>query len=161
MKKVLKKSKYILKMPLRGKGNLGDIINVKPGYGRYLEKYDRADRVTDDVIKDLEAKKIEWQQKEKMNMVAADLLFEELKKFSCVEIFRKIAQEDHLYSSINKSEVVDFFKAKNILIEKHNVVMSNNIKKLGEYSIIINVYGDKDYEITLKILKENDDLIHN
>ena len=65
MKKVLKKTEYVLKSPLKNKGNIGEVIKVAPGFGRYLERYNTALRATKAIKEQIDISKIEWMKESK------------------------------------------------------------------------------------------------
>lgn len=157
MRKIVKTSKYILTMPLRGSGDIGDIISVKPGYGRYLERYGKATRVTQEILDELDQKKLQWKKEQSKKAELGEKLFGLLQKIERVILKKKTTQDVYLYSSIKKEEVITVLQEqnKNILVDKSQIIMNSNIKKIGEYPVIVNVYGTKDYEFMLEVIDEN------
>jgi len=149
-KKVLKKTQYSLMRPLRGKGNIGDLVFIKPGYGRYLEKLGVALRVNAELLANLDNKKSEWLKNEQENALIAKDLLKKISNIESVQLTRRVSQGTKLYAAVKKEDIVSFFLEKNVKITKENVKIDNVIKTLGEHDIIINVYGNE--EISMKII---------
>lgn len=153
-KKVLKRVQYSLMKPLRGKGGIGDFVFVKPGYGRYLEKYNKAARVTKELELELESKKSEWIKNEEKHIAFAKDLLAKIAQIELITLIKKVSQGTKLYAAVKKEDIIDFFIAKNISLEKEHLKIDNVIKTLGEHSIIINVYGNEEIEMKVNILQE-------
>lgn len=149
-KKVLKKTQYSLMRPLRGKGNIGDLVFIKPGYGRYLEKLGFAIRVNAELLANLDIKKNEWLKNEQQNALVAKDLLKKIANIESIQLTRRVSQGVKLYAAVKKEDIVAFFLERNIKIEKENVKIDNIIKTLGEHFIIINVYGNE--EISMKVV---------
>lgn len=154
MKKSLKKIECVLTKPIRGKGTIGDIVSIRRGYARYLERFDKAIRLTPDVLKNIEIKKADWQKKEEGNLAEAQLKLSKLKKIDKITFYKRVSHADTLYSAIKQDEIIEYFSKKNIKLNKENVKIDRVIKSLGEHKIIINVYGDLEHSLTVEICKE-------
>lgn len=149
MKKVFKKREYVLKNPIKGKGNVGEIVKVAPGYGRYLERFAIAVRATKEIKENLEQSKLEWISASKSKEVQAEKLIAEIKAIDHILLNKKVAQNIKLYQAITREDVVEALKKNNIEIMPNYVFINNIIKTIGEHQVVINVYGN--YETVLKV----------
>jgi len=154
-KKVIKKVNYILAMPLGG-SKIGDIVSVKMGYGRYLERTNKAIRASEANIGNIETYKASWLVKEKENEKAAKILFDKLKGIEGNLIIKKrIAQGEKLYESVRFEDVLNCLKSKGIVLKKENIKMRNIIKTLGVHEITIHLYADYSMNRNVEIVPED------
>lgn len=149
-----KKIRCVLTKPLRGKGGIGDIINVKRGYARYLERFDKATRATNDVLECIEKNKALWKQEEESSVKAAEIKLNQLKKFSKITLYKRVSHAETLYSAVKYDDIIEFFAAHNIKLTKENIKIDRIIKTLGEHTVIIGVYGDLEHNLTVEVCKE-------
>lgn len=150
----VKKISCVLTKAIRGKGNIGDLVSVKRGYARYLERFNKAIRATADVLKNIDERKKEWVDIESANMKNAEVVLSKLSKFKKITLVKRVSHADTLYSSVRAEDIIEFFKTQNIHLTKENLKIDHVIKTLGEHSVLINVYGNLDHELTVEVVKE-------
>ena len=96
--------------------------------------------------------KDEYKKNEVIKLNDAKLLLENLEKIKIV--FNKEADEnDQLYGSISKKEVIDFLNSKNIKLKSDDILIKNQIKSLGHHTIEINPYENLSKEISITVNK--------
>lgn len=116
-------------------GRQGDVVEVKPGYARnYLLPQKKA------VIADSNALRRQVRlQEERAKKAAEDkkeaLLVVEMMKEKSYLLKRKVDEEGHMYGSVSIVDIVELLAGDNIIVEKHNVVLSRPIKMLGTHTI--------------------------
>jgi len=129
--------RIILLKEVKRLGKKGDIVEVKDGYARnYLIPYGFAWRANKESLKRFEElKKREEKLLEKKRKLALKLK-ERLEKVSLT--LQVEAKEDEvLYGSVGKVQIMEALKEEGIEIEKDNIKLEEPIKKLGVYKIEI------------------------
>ena len=135
-------------------GNIGDKVEVKPGYGRnYLLKTGKALRYSKENLEYVSQKKDELNKKnvelkKKLKEVAQSI---NNKLF----IFHKESKENgELYGSIKPKEITTSIFAKmKIEIKPSQIVLKEELNKIGEYKIDIDFHSDVSAQISIKIDK--------
>ncbi|OQX82172.1 MAG: 50S ribosomal protein L9 [Candidatus Omnitrophica bacterium 4484_70.1] len=129
--------RVILLKEVKRLGKKGDIVEVKDGYARnYLIPYGFAWRANKESLKRFgELKKREEKLLERKRKLALNLK-ERLEKVSLT--LQVEAKEDNvLYGSIGKVQIMEALREEGIEIEKDNIKLEEPIRKLGVYRIEI------------------------
>lgn len=137
-------------------GDLGDKVNVKPGYGRnYLVPGKKAVPATAENVKVFEERRAELEK------VAADKLAEaqargaKLAELENVVIKSNAGDEGKLFGSVNVAEVADALTAAGVEIEKSEVNMPEGpIRVIGEYDIDIQLHSDVTQSVKVVVEAE-------
>jgi large subunit ribosomal protein L9 len=146
--------KVILKENVKTLGNVGEIINVSPGYARNFlipQKMavlaDEANKsILDDQIKALQ-KKI---QEEKQ---AAEGLKKQVDGMK-LEVEKKVGGNGRLFGTVTSAELSSLFKAKNLDVEKRMITIENPIKQLGEFEIKAKLFKDVIASFFVKVVQD-------
>ncbi len=135
-------------------GNIGDKVKVKPGYGRnFLLKTGKALRFNKE-NQDLVSKK-----KDELNKKNNELKkkFKETAQLINKKsfVFNKECKENgELYGSIKPKEISSAIMNKMSLeIKPSQIVLKENLNKLGIYKIEINFHSEVSAQISIKIDK--------
>lgn len=143
----------ILLEKVQNLGDLGDRVNVKPGYGRnFLVPAGKAVPATPDNIKEFEARRAEL---EKAAMERLSTAEERLGALEGMEITLEAnaSEEGKLYGSIGPREIADAVSGKGPAIEKAEVIMGEGpIRYTGEHDVLIHLHAD--VETTIKVIVE-------
>ena len=154
MKSVTKRISYILKAPIRGKGIIGDVVNLAPGYGRFLENKHIAIRATKKEIEQIEENKKQWQEQQREQEIDAKKILEKLEKIGKIQIIKRVAQGDRLYETIKTQEILLEIEKLGLKLKKEYFKIDNIIKKLGVFEIIINPYGNLETKFIVEVVAE-------
>jgi len=133
--------KVILNQSYMNLGEVGDVLEVKPGYARnFLLPQGIAKRATLANLRVLQdqAKKLEAQKS--ADRSSAQGLLKQLEGVS-VKIQKKVSEDGRLYGSVTTKEVEAAFADKKIVIDRRQIVLGQAIKMTGEYSIMIKLFG--------------------
>ncbi len=136
-------------------GELGDKVNVKPGYGRnYLLPQKKAVPATKENVEIFEARKVELQALEQEKLAAAQKRAEELGALA-ITITAKAGEEGKLFGSIGVRDITDAVTARDIELEKSEVKLPEGpIRELGDYEIGIQLHPEVDTAIKLSVIAE-------
>ncbi|MAH74519.1 MAG: 50S ribosomal protein L9 [Candidatus Pelagibacter sp. TMED197] len=135
-------------------GNIGDKVNVKPGYGRnYLLKTGKALRLNKENLDYVSKKKDELNKK---NVELKNKLKETAQKINKKSfIFHKESKENgELYGSIKPKEISSaIFDNIKVEIKPSQIVLKEELNKIGSYKIDINFHSEVSAQIVIKIDK--------
>lgn len=141
--------KVILLEPLENLGDVGQVVNVKPGYARnYLLPRGLAVLATESNLKALEAK-IRAQAKRLAERKAeAERLKEILENLTLIIPVR--AGETKIYGSVTAKDIAEALSRQHgITIDPKRLVLERPIKELGEYALVYKPHPE--VPITLKV----------
>ena len=135
-------------------GNIGDKVTVRNGYGRnFLLKQGKALRFNKDNQELVHKKKDELNKK---NLELKNK-FKEVAKLinNKIFIFNKESKENgELYGSIKPKEITNLVKEKvNVEISPSQIILKENLNKIGLYKADINFHSEVRANITIKIDK--------
>ncbi len=162
----------ILKEDIKNLGEIGDVVSVKPGYGRnFLVPQGKAVFATADNLKNLEKQKEELRKKQEGEL---SILREKAQTFEGLKltIEANVTEEGTLYGSIGIIDIANAANEKGIELERSYINMPDGpIKTIGahdvellfhpEIQVIINVEvvgGEVAIKNTLDSEEEEDNI---
>lgn len=133
----------ILLEKVRGLGNLGDCVEVKPGYGRnFLIPQKKAVFATKENQAAFEARRSELEKNAAQALAKAK---ERAAKFAdlSLTIAAQSSDEGKLYGSVGANEIFEAIQEKGIEITKREIQLPNGpIYSIGEYTIELSLHSD-------------------
>ena len=140
----------ILLQKVTNLGNLGDKVNVKPGYGRnYLVPQGKAVPATASNLADFETRRAEYEAKAKSQLDGAEGRKAQLEG-AAVTVHANAATEGKLYGSVTPRDIAEALTKAGFPVEKSEVIMGEGpIRRTGEYDVLINLHAD--VEVTVKV----------
>ena len=145
----------ILLEKVQNLGDLGDRVNVKPGYGRnYLVPLGMAVPVTAANLAEFEARRTELEKVALTKLTSAKDRSEGLEGFE-ITLSANAGEEGKLYGSIGLREIADAVAAAGPKLEKSEVVMGEGpLRYTGEHEVILNLHADVETHIKVTINAE-------
>lgn len=135
-------------------GKQGEVVEVRPGYGRnYLVPRGMALVPSEHNIRLLEKYKIRVQQAREARIADLKALASQIEKVPAITIEVNANEEGHLYGSVGAPEVAKGLKARNLLVEADMVRMDGHIKELGLYEVKLNLGYDIETTVKVAVLK--------
>ena len=145
----------ILLEKIRNLGDVGQVVNVKDGYGRnFLIKFGKALRADKKNIDYVNRKRNEINKKNIEQKKIAKEIYEKIKKKSLV--FEKETKENgELYGNIKPKEISKYF-LDNLKQTVHpsQIDLKQEINKIGEFSLSINLHSDLVAELRVLVEKK-------
>jgi len=143
----------ILLQKVTNLGNLGDLVDVKPGYGRnFLVPQGKAVPATESNKAEFEAKRAEYEAKAQAIHAEADARKAKLDGAS-VTIPANASTEGKLYGSVGAREIADAFTAAGLPVSKSEVILGEGaFRNIGEYDVLVHLHAD--VETTVKVVVE-------
>ena len=140
---------------IRNLGDVGQVVNVKDGYGRnFLLKFGKALRADKKNIDYVNRKRTEINKKNVEQKKIAKEIYERIKKKTVV--FTKETKENgELYGSIKPKEISKYF-LDNLKQTVHpsQIDLKQEINKIGEFSLSINLHSDLIAELRVLVEKK-------
>jgi len=144
----------ILKTTIDNIGEEGDIVKVKPGYGRnYLIPQnlavmaDKSNRARLEIEREsIEARKLAQRND-------ADALSKKIAG-AMVTIAKRVGEENKLYGSVTNSEIAEKLAELGIEIDRRKIIIDEPIKTIGIFNIPIKIGYQMVADIKLEIVAQ-------
>ena len=142
----------ILKQDVDNLGRAGEIVKVKPGYGRnYLLPRGLALLATKANIAQLEhhRRAIAAQQaklKAEYEAKAAQV------RDAVVSIPRKVGNEDRMYGSVSSKDIAEALAAQNVEIDRKIIRLPDPIKAVGEHEVEIRFSSEVSVNLKVQVI---------
>jgi large subunit ribosomal protein L9 len=141
----------ILIQPIKGLGNIGDIVSVTSGYARnFLLPKLKAKRATEESIKDFENKKVMIQEDNDNKRAEAEVMSKDIEGLMIV-IVRQAGAMGQLYGSVTTKDVSTSMSAKGYTINKNDVHLPYSIKNLGIHKAEIRLHPEVSVNININV----------
>ncbi len=134
-------------------GGIGDLVKVKPGYGRnFLLPQGKAALATPENMKQIEARRAELEK------AAAEELAKAKKRAKAINGLEVVVQanagsEGKLFGSVGPIDIADALEAVQVEVERAEIRMPDGpIHELGDFPIGVHLHGDVDAEIIVRVV---------
>ena len=136
-------------------GKIGDLVKVKPGYGRnYLLPQGKAALATDANIKQIEVRRAELEKAAAADLVAAKTRAESISGMELV-IQANAGSEDKLFGSVGPIDIADAFEKVQVEVQRSEIRMPDGpIHELGEFPVSVHLHPEVNAEITVRVIPE-------
>lgn len=136
-------------------GNLGDMVNVKPGYARnYLVPQGLATVATETNIASFEGRRLELEKASADKLQAAKARATELEGKS-VEIAARASDEGKLFGSVGVIEISEAFEKAGLSLNKSEIQLPEGpLKEVGEFEVAASVHPEVQFNITVNVVAE-------
>lgn len=146
--------KLILKEDVDNLGSAGEVVDVKPGYGRnYLIPQEKAVMATESAIREIENMKRQAALRAELTVDAAKELAEQLEVTS-VTIPVTTGEDDKIHGTVTNIQIAEALEERDITIDRRKITLDQDIKSLGEYTATIELIGDIKPKIKVWVVKD-------
>ena len=145
----------ILLQKVKNLGNLGDKVNVKPGYGRnFLVPQGKATAATAANLEEFEKRRAEYEAKANQQLSGAEGRKAQFESAS-VTVKANASPEGKLFGSVGPRDIADAFTAAGTTIEKSEVVMAEGpIRHIGEFEVQIHLHADVHTKVKVTVVAD-------
>ena len=142
----------ILKKTIDTLGEEGEIVKVKPGYGRnYLIPKKMAVLANKANLALLEQEKAVIETRREKQRQEAETLSKKISG-SSITIQHRAGEEEKLFGSVTAADIAEKLAELDIQVDKKNVLLTEPIKTLGEAIVPIKVGYQMTSDITVTIV---------
>jgi large subunit ribosomal protein L9 len=146
--------KIILRTDVENLGRLGDLVEVKPGYGRnYLLPQGHAMLATPANLKVFELERKKLQAKAEALRGAAATLAQRVAA-TPVTIAMRVGENDKLYGSVTPALIADALAERGVEIDRRRILLDSPIRALGDYAVRVRLHADVVAELALSVIAE-------
>jgi large subunit ribosomal protein L9 len=125
----------ILKEDVHNLGKAGDLVNVKPGFGRnFLIPTGKAVVATAGNVKQIEHQKKLIAAKVAVAAKDAQAVADRLAAVE-VQIERAVGEEDKLFGSVTTRDIEEALTDKGVTIDHRKIVLADPIKTIGYHTV--------------------------
>jgi len=144
----------ILTQDIPGVGKKGEIKNIAEGYARnFLLPKGLGLLATATNLKKLQEEKKRIAALAQREKETAIEFSQKLKNVS-ITITRKSGEENKIFGSVTREDIVEALSKKGLSIDKKMVIIPHPIKLLGVYTIPIKFHKEVEAQISLRVVRE-------
>jgi|TARA_B110000914_G_C15472770_1_gene451499 large subunit ribosomal protein L9 len=137
-------------------GKIGDLVEVKNGYGRnYLLKTGKALRASKENIEHVNKKKTELNKKNTETKLELKEIANKIDK-KVLKFTKEAKDSGELFGSIKPKEIASsFINDLKVEISPGQIDLNQEINKIGQYKIIINLHSEVSANVTINVTKKD------
>jgi len=145
----------ILLQKVTNLGNLGDKVNVKPGFGRnYLVPQGKAVPATTANLAEFEARRAEYEAKANDALSNAEARKARLEG-AVATIHANASTEGKLYGSVGPREIAEALTKAGNEVSKSEVVLGEGaFRNVGEYEVVVHLHADVETPVKVVVVAE-------
>lgn len=137
-------------------GKQGELVEVRPGYGRnYLLPNGLATVPTEHNLKLLERYKKRVLQAREAKMADLKVLAEQIQRVT-VSIEANANEEGHLYGSVGAPEISKGLKQQNLKVEQEMIRLEGPIKECALYAVKISLGYEIETEVKVLVVRQQE-----
>ena len=135
-------------------GSIGDLVKVKPGYGRnFLLPQGKAALATPENMKEIEARRAELEKAAAEELAAARTRAGAIEGMELV-IPANAGPEGKLFGSVGPIDIADAFEKVQVEVERSEIRMPEGpIQELGEFSVGVHLHPEVNVEVSVRIVE--------
>ncbi len=142
----------ILKQTVDNLGEEGDIVKVKPGYGRnYLIPKNIAVLANKGNLALLDQNRAAIESRKERLKFETDTLSKKLAG-TIITIAQRVGEEDRLFGSVSSTDIAEKLAELGIEIDRKKILLSEPIKTVGETTVSVKSGYQTTAEITVQVV---------
>jgi large subunit ribosomal protein L9 len=146
--------KVILLNDQRHLGKRGEVVEVKPGYGRnYLLPQGLALEASQGNVKLFEQQRAKIDAHHAKEREAAQEIANKMAGLR-LEIPKRVGETETLYGSVTAGDVADALEKKGYTIDRRRLDLEGGIKTLGDHPVRIELHPEVVAEVTVSVVRE-------
>lgn len=134
--------KVILRQNVDNLGEIGEIVNVKPGYARnFLIPQSLAYVATEGAIRTLAVEKRQYEKRMEKARSQAEVVAAQLADLQ-ISIPMQVGEEGRLFGSVTAQMIASELELRGFAIDRRNVMIEEPIKTLGIFDVKVKLMTD-------------------
>jgi large subunit ribosomal protein L9 len=136
-------------------GDIGDLVSVKPGYGRnYLLPQGKAALATKVNIAEIEVRRADLEKAAAEDLAAAKARAQLIEGMELI-IPANVGAEGKLFGSVGPIDITDAFSKVGVEISRAEVRMPDGpIHEVGDHTVGLHLHIDVNVDVTVKVVAE-------
>jgi len=136
-------------------GAIGDLVSVKPGYGRnFLIPSGKAALATHQNIKEFEVRRVDLEKKSAEELGAATARAELIQGMDLV-IPANVGSEGKLFGSVGPIDIAAAFEKVGVDVARAEIRMSDGpVHEVGDYEVGVHLHSDINVNVTVRVVPE-------
>ncbi len=138
-------------------GQMGEVVNVKPGYARnFLLPAKKALRASKANIEAFEAQKAQFEAHNLETRKEAETLADKLndQRFT---VIRSASDSGSLYGSVSPRDAAEAATAAGFTIDRKQIMLKAPIKELGLHDVIVSLHPEVEVSIQLNVARSEEE----
>ena len=146
--------RIILLESVESLGGIGDIVDVRAGYGRnFLLPQGKAAPATDEQIAAFEERRSELMALEKERMAATTARALQVRSVAPLTIVVNAGPAGKLYGSVGPADISAAFAEAGVEVTRAEILMPEGpIKELGEHQVVLKLHADVKEEVPVHVI---------
>lgn len=148
--------KLILRKPVENLGDPGDIVDVKPGFGRnFLIPQGLAYEASAGNIRRLEEEKAQAEERSRRDYLEAKRRAAQLEHMS-LTFHARAGEDGKLFGSVTAGDIADRASQQGLdfRVERRQVILEEPIKTLGAGMVTLRLHPEVEVEVQVKVERE-------
>ena len=146
--------RVILLSDQRHLGKRGQVVDVKPGYGRnYLVPQGFALEATNANVKFFEQQRTKIDAQHAKERDAAAEIAKTMEGLR-IEIPKRVGETGTLYGSVTAGDVAEILEKKGFVVDRRRVDLEGGIKSLGDHPVRVELHPEVIAEVTVAVVAE-------
>ena len=138
-------------------GQMGDVVNVKPGYARnFLLPEKKALRASKANIEAFEAQKAQLEAHNLETRNEAEALAEKLNDQQFT-VIRSASDSGSLYGSVSPRDAAEAATEAGFTIERKQVMLTSPIKELGLHDVVVNLHPEVEVTVQVNVARSEEE----
>ena len=147
--------RVILLSDQRHLGRRGEVVEVKPGYGRnFLLPQGIALEATPGNLKYFEQQRAKIDARHTKERDAAAEIAAKLAGLR-LEIPKRVGETDTLYGSVTAGDVAELLEKKGFTVDRRRIDLEGGIKTLGDHAVRVELHPEVVAEVTVSVVRED------
>jgi large subunit ribosomal protein L9 len=138
-------------------GQMGDVVNVRPGYARnFLIPQGKALRATKAAIGDFDKRRSQLEARNLERKQEAQQLAAKIDGQTAV-VLRQASETSHLYGSVNARDIATAFTEAGISLDKQQIRLEEPLKTLGLHKITVALHPEVEVTVTVNVARSQEE----
>lgn len=146
--------KVILRQDVDNLGQMGTIVNVKPGFARnYLIPRELAYHATPNALRIFELEKKQFEKLRAFEKADAEKIAVQISDLQ-VSIPMKVGEEGRLYGSVTTQMIAQELELRGYDIDKRQILIEDTIKTLGVFDVKVKLHSEIIANLKIWVISE-------
>ncbi|MDR2251783.1 MAG: 50S ribosomal protein L9 [Endomicrobium sp.] len=148
--------KVILRSDITNVGRQGEVKKVSPGFVRnYLAPQNLAMEATPANLKIWERERVKLEKQREEIILAAKKIASKMEVVEFI-VKVKIGENGKLFGSVTPATLSKIFGEKGFEVNKGDILLSNNIKEVGNYEVNVRLHPEVVVRVKLAVISERE-----